>query len=710
MSSGNSFGPDGPTVVEGFGMFFEKYYDKAIAELAQRYPRDQQSLWIDHSDLYAFNPDMADDLRENPKRMFDYAEEALRRYELPVDVDLSNAHVRVTGVPGEIYPDEVSAADIGTLVPISGQLARVTQKKPKMAEGAFECARCGTLTRIPQPMNDTAEPHECQGCDRKGPFRINTEQSRWVDQRKVKLEEPIEERAQARGHSVPVYVEDDLCDYGPGETALPDHAGEHATITGVVRVDKSKLTGRNAKPESSVWIEAKAISYDTDVEAAIDVDEHRNEIEELASREDAVELVAESLAPSLHAEEEDDLHKVRMACAAWLFNAYRLDPEGSESKRGDMHMALIGDPGTGKSTIMKYLHEVLPKSEYRTGPGLTEAGLTAAAVQEEFAGETEWTLQPGVLPRADGGHCLIDEVDAVVDENTKAIHDALEGEQKVKADKAGIKADLPTRCALLVGGNPTYTRFDKHEPITDQIDLDPALFDRMDLVFALEEEVDEERDRTKAEHTLDAWDELSRAEVEGKDISDSETMSGPVSKPVLRAWIKHARETVRPVLTAEAKEKLQDYYVEVRNLNDGYEGDGEEAIPATMRTLEAGIRISMAFARLRLSDRIEAVDAERAIDLSRHVVGMRFDRESGQFDMQMTSRGDTQSQKNRKERVKNAILTLQDQGDDDGATMEEIVDNVDADPDKVEGDVEKFKQSRPAKVMEVRNGVYRWIS
>jgi replicative DNA helicase Mcm len=686
--------PQDDGILQDFEEFYKTYYQDEIALLAQRYPSEQKSLYIEASDLYKFDSVLYDDWLSKPGKVCEYAEEALVQYDLPADVNLENAHVRLTDSDGFI--DERSVAQlssdhIGNYAAVSGQLARITGKSPRITTTVYECQRCGTPAEVPQDRNDTQEPHECPGCERQGPFRIVSDESEWVDQRKIKLEEPIEDRSQPRGQSIPVYVEDDLCDYGPGQTQLPDHAGEHATIVGTVRVDESQLTGRNSGPETDLWIDAKAIVFDTEAKEDIDVEEYRDEFESFAAHDNAVDLVAESLAPSLHADEGDDLYTARRACAAWLFNAYRLDPEGGESKRGDLHMALIGDPGTGKSTLMGYLNDVLPKSEFRTGTGLSEVGLTAAAVQEEFAGATEWTLQPGILPRADGGHCLIDEIDGVVDENTKAIHDALEGEQMVKADKAGIKADLPTRTALLAGGNPTYTRFDKYEPISEQIDLDPALFDRMDLVFALQDTVEEESDRKKAGHTLDAWDELTRADHGDLDVEDAETTSGPVPEETLRAWIAYARDNVFPQLTPEAKQALEDYYVEVRDLNDGYDSDKDVAVPATMRTLEAGIRLSISFARLRLSDTVSVDDAQRAIELTKEVVGLNYDPDSGQFDDRRTSKGETQSQRKRRKAIIDIVNEL---AGEEPAPHDDVVDRIvsdcDVDESKAEHELEEL--------------------
>lgn len=686
-------------IVDKFEDFFHNYYRDGLGRLAERYPNDQESLYIESKDLYRYDPDLLDDWESSPEKMTENAEAALANYDLPVDRDLSGAHVRLTDTHGylsEYGVPEVATEHINNYVAVKGHLSRITEGSPRIEEAAFECQKCGVNTRVSQSRAEFQEPHECRSCDRSGPFLIDMDESELIDQRKIKLEEPIEDRQKARGQSLPVYVEHDLCDYAPGDTTLPEHAGEQATIVGIVKVDRSQFRGQNATPDTEIWIEAKAIVFDTDDEHDIDIEAHREEFEEIAPKDNAVELVAQSIAPDLYSEEGDDLHAVRKACAAWLFNAYR-GSDGNSSKRGDMHMGIIGDPGTGKSTLMSYLNDVCPKCEYRSGTGLTEAGLTSAAVQEEFAGTTEWTLEPGILPRADGGHCIIDEIDGVIDEDTKAIHDALEGEQKVKADKAGIQADLPSRTALLVGGNPKYTRFDEYEDITEQIDLDPALFDRLDLVFALQDQVDGEKDASKAEHMLDSWDNLTKATVDTAKADGGQTADPPVQLETLRAWVAHARQEVHPTLTDEVKQELNEFYVEVRNLNDGHESEDVDAVPATPRTLEAAVRASIAYARLRLSETVELQDAHKAIKLTKEFVGLRFDPETGKFDDARTGSGTTQSQEKRLSTLKQIVADLEPRhGSDAGAGLEEIIDEATSklgvDQSRVTADLEKLSQ------------------
>ncbi|WP_049986852.1 minichromosome maintenance protein MCM [Halobellus rufus] len=411
-------------LTDRFLEFYRKYYADAIGELAQRYPREQRSLYIEADDVYRFDPVLLDDWLDRPDQVRQYAEEALRLFDLPADIALDDAHVRLTDTEDAIgarpIPELNPSDDVGDYVAVRGQLNKVTGTKPRLTEATFECKRCGTKAYIPQGRNNTQEPHECQGCERQGPFALVVDDSEFVDQRKVQLAELPDERPGTEGEKIPVYVEDDLCDYG-GEHGLPDRAGETAVVLGKLRVNESKLTGRNGTPETETWIEAQAIAFESNDYDDVDVDAHREAFEELAAQEDCVEQLRDSIAPQILA--DDELEVALEAAVAWLFNAYRIDNDRG-AFRGDLHFGLIGDPGRGKSTILSRLAKIAPKAEYRSGTGLSKVGLTAAAVQEEFAGNTDWTLEPGILPRANGGHCIIDEVDDVVDEKTKAMHDA----------------------------------------------------------------------------------------------------------------------------------------------------------------------------------------------------------------------------------------------------------------------------------------------
>ena len=65
--------------------------------------------------------------------------------------------------------------------------------------------------------------------------------------------------------------------------------------------------------------------------------------------------------------------------------------------RGDSHLLLIGEPGTGKSTFLRNACTISEKSIYVNGIGTTQAGLTLSFVKEG----SDWMIEAGALVMAD---------------------------------------------------------------------------------------------------------------------------------------------------------------------------------------------------------------------------------------------------------------------------------------------------------------------
>ncbi len=372
---------------------------------------------------------------------------------------------------------------------------------------------------------------------------------------------------------------------------------------------------------------------------------------------------------------------------------YDLEIEGT-------HNYLTNGVVSHNSQMLSYIENIAPRSVYTSGKGSSSAGLTAAAVRDDFGDGQQWTLEAGALVLADQGIAAIDELDKMSPEDRSAMHEALE-QQRISVSKAGINATLKSRCSLLGAANPKYGRFDQYEPIGEQIDLEPALISRFDLIFTVTDKPDEEKDRNLAEHIIQTnyAGELHTHRTENPTSNFSEEEVGTVTEEVaptiepdlLRKYVAYAKRNCFPTMTEEAKSRIEDFYVDLR-----MKGQDEDApVPVTARKLEALVRLAEASARIRLSDTVDEADADRAVDIAHYCLKeIGVDPETGEFDADVVETGQSKTQRDRIQNIKGIISDIEDEYDE-GAPADVVIERaeeVGIDESKAEHEIDKLKQ------------------
>jgi DNA replication licensing factor MCM5 len=84
----------------------------------------------------------------------------------------------------------------------------------------------------------------------------------------------------------------------------------------------------------------------------------------------------------------------------------------------------LGDPGTAKSQLLKFVEKVSPIGVYTLGKGSSAASLTAPVNRHPVT--RNFVMEGGAMLLADGGVVCIDEFDKMGEDDRVAIHEAME--------------------------------------------------------------------------------------------------------------------------------------------------------------------------------------------------------------------------------------------------------------------------------------------
>ena len=278
-------------------------------------------------------------------------------------------------------------------------------------------------------------------------------------------------------------------------------------------------------------------------------------------------------------------------------------------------------------------------------------------------------------------NCLIDEMDKMSEEDTAAMHEALEG-QTITISKANIQATLRAETTVLAAANPKLGRFDPYDILAKQIAMPPALINRFDLIFAFKDLPNTEKDERMASHILKLH--------QSPDVAEPE-----ITTEILRKFISYARQNCHPVLSSEAIEELKTYYVQMRNSTNSEEA-GMKAVPISARQLEALVRLAEATAKLRLGKEVTREDAKRAVDILHFSLSeIGIDPETGKIDIDRIASGITASQRTKIHKIKDIILELENKFGKN-VPIQDIIEEAKLQgltEDQVEEALEKLKRS-----------------
>jgi replicative DNA helicase Mcm len=597
---------DAPTQIKRMHDFIEaKYY----AALLDQIRKGEKYLNVQFSDLSEFDPEVADNLLETPEDILKAGEIAIEQFD--VQGDNRGFSVRFFDLPSaaKLMIRNIRSKHLHSFMYFDGTVRQKSDVRPQVTSSKFECPSCGNIISVLQLDTNLKEPTKC-GCGRKGKFRLIHKEL--VDAQKLVLEESSEDLdGGEQPKRLTVFLKNDLV------SPISDKKTNPGSKIAVVGILKEVPIFNRAGVQSTrfdIMLEGNSIQAKEEEFLQLSISEEELErIKILGQDPQLMGKLRGSIAPSIYGHNE-----IKEALLLQLVGGCRKKRNDGVVTRGDIHVLLVGDPGSGKSMLLKRINVAAPKAKFISGKGVSGAGLTATVVKDDFLGG--WSLEAGALVLANRGVCCIDELDKMSPDDTSAMHEALEG-QTVTISKANIQATLRCETTVLAAANPKFGRFDPYGTIAEQLDLPSTLINRFDLIFPIKDLPDITKDERLANFVL----ELHRTgQPKGQEPE--------VEDKLLRKYIAYSKREFDPRLSLDAVEEIKDYYLKMRS--SGKTESGIKSIPISARQLEGLIRLAEASAKIHLRNNVTREDALRAIELLNFCLRqIAFDEETGTIDI-----------------------------------------------------------------------------
>jgi len=619
---------------ERFQSFFKS--NKYRQRISQMPLSGETSLVLDFEDLLIADHELAEGMLEQPEEYLEHGDNAafdqlqIQDPEYADKIKDIGVKVRLRSLPFTTPLRKLSSEHIGKLVMLEGIVIRATNVRPLVTNAIFRCKRCNDTIPIPQTGNFLAFPYKCTNpaCRGSKSFEFVPEESEFVDSQEIRIQEYPEELPPGQ---TPRSLDIQLVGRDIVDVARP---GDRVYAVGIVRAEARSYPRTGKLRAFSLFIDANFVdTTGKEPESLVITPEEEQEIFRLSKDPWIHRKIVLSIAPSVYGYEH-----IKEAIMYLLFGGVpKYLPD--ISIRGELNILLIGDPGTAKSQLLRYVPRIAPRGLYTSGRGTTAAGLTAAVLPTATGG---MTLEAGALVLADRGIACIDEMDKMRPDDRVAIHEAME-QHTISIAKGGIVATLNARAAILSAANPALGRYDAYRTVAENISLPVTILSRFDLIFVLRDVPEKERDSRMSEHIL---------ELHRMGISPAEA---PIQSDLLRKYIAYAKG-ITPTLTPEALRHLKDFYLEMRSASE-VEGS---PIAITARQLESLVRISEARARAALREEILDEDAEHAIAIMRRSLEEAgIDVTSRKIDIDIIMTGKPKSQQDKLRVILNILVEME---------------------------------------------------
>ncbi|MEK6974267.1 MAG: ATP-binding protein [Nanoarchaeota archaeon] len=347
---------DAAVQIEKFKDFLESQYNKKINEIINS---GKTSLVVDFIELSKFDLELSEELLESPEETIKAGDIALSQ----LGVFPNNLkRIRFFNLPESqsVTIRNIRSVDLNKFISVLGIVRQASDVRPQVTMAKFECPSCGNSITIPQLDSKFKEPSRCS-CGRRGKFRLLSKDL--VDVQRLIIEEAPETlEGGDQPKRIAVFLSEDLVEPRMEKKTTP---GSKVKIMGLVKEIPLISKSGAQSTRYDLIIESNYIEPTDEIYEEIDISpEDEAEIRKLSSDENIYEKLRDSIAPSIYGHGE-----IKEALSLQMFGGVRKVKDDGTKQRGDMHILLVGDPGSGKSQTLQFIAKAAPKARFISGRG-----------------------------------------------------------------------------------------------------------------------------------------------------------------------------------------------------------------------------------------------------------------------------------------------------------------------------------------------------
>jgi replicative DNA helicase Mcm len=464
------------------------------------------------------------------------------------------------------------------LVEVKGIITHISLIKPTLVDVELKCQTCGENIQHHFDLYDPMQHNfYCPVCENKKFFEVDEDKTTKYNTQMITMTESYSFAVSPP--KVDIWLVGDSLIDSPITERKRIIAGNQINVVGILHHVQTKESRTGFVPYLRV------LSWETETQMVAITKQDEEKINELSKDPDILEKLVKSIAPSIYGCEAE-----KEAILVMLTEGNQVVKPDGTHRRGTIHIMFVGDPATAKTRLAEWVIRNWPKSQYAVGSEATAAGLSASLRHDKASGY--WFIDPGALVMAHQSICVVDEMDKMKKEDMGPLDQVMEMQMLV-INKAGINAKFPDSVGVLGILNPLKGRYDDMQSIDEQVNIRDSTLTRFDLKFLFRDKPEDQKDRGM----LDV-------------MTHPERFIPIIPTDTLIKYIMYAKTKFRPSLTPDAEEELKSFFLGLRKSYSQ-----SKIMQITPRQYDALLRLSEAYAKLRLSDQVSIDDAKKAIKL-----------------------------------------------------------------------------------------------